>query len=496
VTLERTVARGVTVVGSGRLLGQLVQLGVSIWLMRVLPPEDFGLIAMVLVFSGFAAALSNVGFAEALVQHSAPSGAHKDTAFFMNSVVGLVLTLLLFLAAPLIASFYSEEILTSVARTLSPILLLGSLAAVPMALLQREHRFGRMALAELCGILVGGAAGIWSASSGLGVWSLVWMQISVAGVTFLSAMILGSWHPTLEIRSGVASELVRFGWGLTGFNTLNFWARQADNLLIGRFMGSNALGLYSRAYSLMVVPLTQLVPTVSRVMFPVLSEIRDDHLEARQAYLKVVGVLATITFPIMLGMLATARPLVEVLFGPDWLGAVSLIRILAVVGAIQIILNPTGWIYLSQGRTDLLFRWGLFSSTFLILAIITGVVLGSAESVAWCYLAANLILAYPCLSWAGRLVGLAPTEVVGRVGFPFSVAAVMCVLVALLGYLLPNSVALHSRLIIQVISGILLYLGPLVLYRPLAVRDLLGFLSSVSREEPTLRRPTGAGALE
>jgi PST family polysaccharide transporter len=447
--------------------------------MRLLPPADFGLFAMVVVFTGFAMALADFGLASALVQLQNAGRSHEDTAFVTTLVTGLLLTGLFYgLAGPL-AAFYDAEPLVAVTRLFAPVFVLQSFSAVPMALMQRSQAFGRMATADLLGVVVGGAVGVLAASRGLGVTSLVLMQLGIVSVTAVAALSLGSWRPGIRFSGGALRELVAFGGGVTGFRLLNYWARQADNLLIGRFMGTAALGFYSRAYSLILMPMSQIAPVVSRVMFPVLSSLRNDRVAIRRTYTRVVSVLAMVSFPLTLGMLVTADTLVPALFGDPWARAIPIIRILAVAATIQVILNPAGWLYMSQGRTDRMFQWGVLASTCLIAAIVVGVLLGTPEWVATCYVVANALLAYPALRWSGDLVGLAPITVLRAIRLPLAVALTMAGIVWALGVAVREVLPVGWLFGGQVVVGAGIYVGTMLGARPEPVRDVLTAMRSL-----------------
>jgi PST family polysaccharide transporter len=436
-----------------KLFDQVVGFGLSVVLMRLLGPEAFGLIGMVLVFSGFAAIFSELGFSSALVQRQELREEHKSTIFWVNLGMAGSLTLVMYLAAPWIAAFYREPMLEDLAAWLSLTFVISAPGMVPRALIQKQLRFDLTTKVHLVSVVVSGIAGVGVAMLGGGVWSLVVKQLAGNCTSSLMLAWRGGWCPRMIWSRQAVRELFGYGAGLTGFNIINYWARSADNLLVGKFMGTEALGFYARAYSLMLLPLTQVVSVVAPVLFPALSTIQDDKARVRRAYLRVMDLLTFATFPLMLGLAAVAEPFVLGVFGQKWAGVTPIIQILAFVGITQTVCNPTGWLYKSQGRTDWMFWWGLGGSGFLILSIVVGVMLGSVTTVAWAYLVGNLIITIPCIAIPGSLVGMTVLDVWRSVRGNLACASGMAVAVAGLSHLLPAELAPLIRLLILIGAG-------------------------------------------
>jgi PST family polysaccharide transporter len=224
-------------------------------------------------------------------------------------------------------------------------------------------------------------------------------------------------------------------------------------------MGAESLGIYSRAYSLMLIPITQVISIVSNVMFPALSLIQSDKVRVKRIYLSVMQVLAFITFPLMIGLLATADNFVIGIFGKKWVEVIPLIQILAFVGVLQTLANPTGWIYTSQGKTNWMFWWGVFGSGSVIISIVIGVIIGSIYSVAIAYLIINIILIYPVIRIPGKLIDMTFTEVVKKVFPIFITSLIMAAVVYFVGAILPAGIQESVKLITQVIIGMIIYLS-------------------------------------
>ena len=308
---------------------------------------------------------------------------------------------------------------------------------------------------------------------GLGASSLIAGSVVSAGVGWLAS----TFAPAPELRSLFVApawpfRLIRQGLHLTGFNLLNYWARNADNLLVGRWLGPDSLGVYARAYGLMLLPYSQVTSVLSGVMLSALSRLQPDLERARASYLRSTAVLALVTFPISAGLSVTAGPFVEVLLGPRWSDVVPVLQILALVGPFQALCSPLGWIAQSQGRADVLSRWGIVASTLIVAALAFGVWTRSLNGVALSYLAITALLTYPALRVFGPLLGLRPWELVRPVLPVLFCTSLMAALVAVCDLLLRGRSS-FVRLAIDVVLGGASYLSLLLLFRIAALQDFL-----------------------
>lgn len=284
---QRTVV-GVAWSGAGRLGQQGIHFVISILLARLLLPEHFGLIAMLMVFIGFASLFAEFGFAAALVYEPDLGEAEVNSTFWLNVGVGVALTAVFMLLAPAIARFYSVPELGPMGRVIAFTFTLSALGIVPGALLKRQMAFRSLALVEMAATLAAGGAAVVLALSGAGVWTLVAHSLLLALLTSALTWRVAAWRPRLSFSMAGMRSVLRFSANLFGFNMVNYWARNADNLLIGKFLGSTGLGIYNRAYALMLLPSRQLATVLGRVMFPALASIQEDHTRVRRADRKSV----------------------------------------------------------------------------------------------------------------------------------------------------------------------------------------------------------------
>jgi O-antigen/teichoic acid export membrane protein len=471
-SLTQRVVSGVNWSAGSRLLIQLLQFGAGIILARLLVPADFGLIASVYVIYGFAILFFEMGLGSSLVHQRDPSDVDKSTVFWINIIGGILLAVLLAAAGPAVASFYDSPDLV----WLTPLIGLSftlSFGVVHNALLQRALRFRVLAAIDLSAATVGTAATIVAAAAGAGAYSLALGPICTSLLSSLLSVMSVRWRPRNFISWVSLRRLWTFSGGILGFNVVNYWGRNADNLLIGRLLGIAPLGYYNRAYTLMLLPISQLSGAFGRVMFPALAAMGDDPPRVRRGYLRSVRVMNAATIPILLGIAATADGLVPLLWGPRWDATIPLLQILCLAGIPQCLSTSVGWIYQSQGRTGLMFRMGLLGSVVGVAAIVIGLHWG-VTGVAWAVLARYWMMMPIGLAVAGKCIGLRLRSTL-RNSTPILISAVA---MAAMVYGTPRltGIDIESPAVLsgQVILGVVVYLAGLALLDRSVLAELHG----------------------
>lgn len=492
MTLRARATTGTLWSGLARVIDHTIGLVVFVTLARLLLPKDFGLIGMAAVFIGFARLFADLGLGAALVQRSRIEASHASTVFWINSIAGLLLVCAYFVAAPLIAAFYAQPELTQIVRVLGVSFLIAAVGIVPRAMLRTRFAFSTLARIEITATIVAAGCAIAVALAGGKAWSLVVQTLTSALVASILACWFTRWAPNLQFRPAVVRELLSYGANLSGFNIINYWARNIDNLLIGRVFGASSLGLYTRAYSLMLLPTTQVIGVLSQVMFPILSSVKEDRHRAGSIYLRAVGALTIATLPMMLGLLVVADTFVLAIFGSAWSASIPLVRVFSAVSVIQTLVIPNGWLYTSQGRTDRMFLWGLFANTVTIVALVIGVSRGSLLSTAVSYLVANCLLFYPSLRLATSLVGMRPRDVVHKVAPAVGCAFGMAFCVWAVGILMPDGAPPAAQLALEVAVGVSSYGLLLRTVRPSAVRDIITSIRGIWGQRTATTQAIGA----
>ena len=370
--LSGKVARGFRFVYPAQGIRLAVQIGGTIILARLIGPEAFGLVAMVLVVSGFLEVFRDAGLAQATVQRRQLAPEQVSTLFWVNSGVCLLLAAGLAGLAPLVAWIYGEPRLTTLTLAMAVPLAVEGLCLQHRALLQRSMQFGRIALAESVAAIGGLLVAVVAAKAGAGYWSLVLQRIVVAVIQVALIWILSGWIPGRFRRNLGVRPMLSFGLRLSGFNLLNFFSRNADKFLIGRFVGADALGQYSRAYSLMLLPISQINAPLASVLTPALARLQSDPEAFARVFLRTFRVLAWVTVPAIGVAAASGAHLLAFLLGPGWELAGSAFQMLAVASLFQPLTNICGVVLIATGRTDQLLRWGKVSSVVLVGAFLVG----------------------------------------------------------------------------------------------------------------------------
>jgi O-antigen/teichoic acid export membrane protein len=426
-------------------------------LARLLTPDDFGLVGMATVVIGFVDIFKDLGTSAAVIQRKNLSEELLSSIFWVNVAFGVIATTVLFALSPLGAAFYHEQRVTPILKVLSIAFFISGLSILQQAILERNLQFDKLAKLEIIGTLLGSIVGIGSALLGYGVWSLVYQSLTVTVVTTLLLWTFSGWRPKMIFHWDTVKSVSSYSLNLTGFNISNYFIRNGDYLLIGRFIGAEALGYYTLAYNLMLFPLQNISAVLGRVMFPAFSQIQDDDERFRSAYLRVAASIALVTFPMLVGLWAVAGPFVLTVFGSQWSPVILLIMILAPVGLSQSIGTTVGTIYQTKGRTDWMFRWGLASGSFRIIAFVIGIRWG-VVGVAAAYSLSYLFLLYPGLAIPFRLIDLKIRDLGTALWRPFVNSLVMLLLVIACKTMLPADLASLPTLMVLVFTGIIVYI--------------------------------------
>jgi PST family polysaccharide transporter len=403
--LSGAAVRGVFWAGSGQVTRQLIRIPTAIVLARLLTPRDFGIVGMGLVFVAVAQLIADSGIGAALVQSRKPDPRAVASSFWANLGIALTLALALAASSDWIAGFYGDPAVGPVVLGLSLGLVIAAMITVPRALLHRAMDFRSDSKAQVAGALAGAVAAIGAAIGGAGVWSLVLQTVVENLVTLIFTSVSARWWPRMMFSFASLRGIASFSAGVLGSNLLSYATRNADNLLIGKFLGSGPLGYYSLAYRLLLYPLNQVSGVIGRVLFPTLSTLQSDLTRFRKAYLLSVQGIATLTFPMSLGLFAVSHDFVLVVFGEKWLPMETVLRVLCLIGALQSIGTTVGTIYLSTGRTRLMFLVTLAFTPPFLLSFVIGLRWG-IEGVAIAYASVSAALFYVSLGIVLRIVRL------------------------------------------------------------------------------------------
>lgn len=402
----------------------LLHMGSTIVLARLLTPQDFGIVAMVTAVTNFAMMFKDMGLSMATVQRAEIDQAQISTLFWINAAIGATLAVLTAALAPAVAWFYGEPRLTFITLALAGAFIFGGLTVQHQALLRRHMRFIVLAAIEVVGLLVGVLTAIIAAWRGAGYWSLVLMQLTMAGTIALGVWAASSWRPGWpRQRSGVRSMLT-FGRNIISFRMVNYFARNSDKILLGRFHGSGVLGLYSKAYGLLMLPISQITGPLTSVAMPVLSRIQDDPKRYTSYYTKLILLLSFISMPMTVFLAVCSKSIIHLLLGEQWLGASRIFQILAITAFIQPVWSTVGVVLLSLGQSGRFLTFGIFNSSLVVLSFAVGVRWG-AIGVASAYAVASYLVLFPSLWYCFRLTPLCIVTFLKAIARPIIASLIM-----------------------------------------------------------------------
>ena len=281
-------------------------------------------------------------------------------------------------------------------------------------------------------------------------------------------LVFCGWRPSLEFDPAEVRSVTRFSLNLAGFGFVNYFARNADNLVVGRVLGSVQLGYYQMAYNLFLFPIQNISSIIGQVLNPAFSKIQDDNERFRSAYIRGCMLIGLITFPVMAGLGVVADPFIRTLLGAKWIPVIPLLQILVPVGILQSVHGTVGQIFIAKGRTDLMFRLGLYASIMYVSSFLIGVRWGSKGVAAAYAIAYFVFVVYPGLRFPFRLIGLTVGEFMRHLLPQISITLGMAAICA--GWLMALSSLGISNLLVRLISTVIIgaavYISAMLMIRP------------------------------
>ncbi len=319
---------------------------------RIIGPDSYGLIAMLAIFMAVSQVFIDGGFSNALIQCKDRTERDYSTVFWVNIVISVVVYGTLWIAAPYIASFYNQPLLSPITRVYSLNLVINSLVAVNRTRLMVAVDFKTQSKISFWSAALAGVAGVVMAWMGLGVWALVWQAIVLAVLNVALSLWFVRWLPRHGFSTASFKKLFGFGGKLLAASLISALYSKLYDMVIGKRFDRGALGLYSRADKFNQFASSNIGGVLSRVAFPVLSRIQDDDERLRVAYRKYMQVSALVVFPLIMGLCGVARPLIELLLGDEWMGCVPLLQILSLAYVWDIVILVNLNLIYVKGRSD------------------------------------------------------------------------------------------------------------------------------------------------
>jgi len=362
----------------------------------MLTPDDYGLYGKVLAIVTLMIVIRNMGFGAATVQRSEINQQQVSNLFWISATIGLLIASATVCVAPLLADFYEDKRVVGVTHGLAVSLFLGALQIQHLAILHRQMRFNAVAVVEIVGSLVGILAAIGLALNGGGYWALVLMHVTTQFVSVVTVVCITGWFPGLPRQWAETWPLICFGGNLMGFKLQQYVAANTSNVLLGKFVNDAALGNFTRAYQLLMLPMRLVFTPLGTVAVSMLSRVKgdgDDRL--RKVYLQLLDRVAFATIPVIAFLISTSDWIVAIALGPQWSETVLLFLILGYGVIFGPVSDTSDWLFVATGKTRQLFRFGFLHMTFTVTGTVVGLIGWGVEGVAWGIALSSLLCRIP-----------------------------------------------------------------------------------------------------
>jgi O-antigen/teichoic acid export membrane protein len=457
-------------------------------LARLLDPKDFGLVGMVTAFTGVLNLFRDFGLSTATVQRLEVSDDQLSTLFWINLAVGALLMIVLALMAPAITAFYKEPRLFWMTIVLATTFLINAAGVQHSALLQRQMRFTALALIQILALAVSTALGIGVAIAGYGYWALVVMTLTLPLASSIGFWLTTSWVPGMPRRGVGIRPMMRFGGAITLNSLIVYFAYNMDKVLLGRFWGAEALGLYGRSYQIVSIPTENLNSAVGEVAFAALSRVQDDPNRLKNYFLKGYALVLALTVPITIVIALFPHDLVRVILGPKWSEAATILRLLAPTVLIFALINPLGWLLFATGMVGRSLRVALVLGPVVTAGYVLGLPHGP-RGVAFGFSAVMILWVLPHIAWGVRGTVVSFWDVLRTIARPLTSGIVAGLITIGVRFLCGSSLPPLPRLALEVVTLCAVYIGMLMYVmkqKEFYLELLRGLVSPRAAEPPTM----------
>ena len=448
--------------GADIFLRQGLQFVISIGLARLLTPEEFGTIALLYLFVGLASAFVDSGFSSALIQRQDITHTDESTVFWFNLGMGAAMAAGLWLLAPWIAVFFGLPILVPLTYVLAINLLISSLGAIHGTLLNKKLDFKTSMKIGAIATTVSGALGIAMAWKGYGVWALALQTLAATILTTVLLWVIHKWRPKLEFSLASARKLFGFGGYLLVSGLLDVAYNRIYTLLIGKFYGVRDLGFYNRADGTKQLPVSVLTGILSRVAFPIFSAAANDKEKLHRGVRHALRGMMLVNVPMMLGLMVTAEPVVQVLFGAQWLPAVPILQVLCLAGIFWPLHVINLNVLTAQGHAHLFFRLEIIKKIAGTIFLVAGAAFG-VMGIAWSQVVFGLLAFALNAHYTGIHLGYGFWRQSLDFFPAFAISVAMAASVYWLGTVFPGPVL--PALLVQVAVGAAIFLAGCHLFK-------------------------------
>lgn len=438
-----------------------VQFMVMLVVARILSPKDYGLVGMLGIFIIVSQTLVDSGFGQALIRKKDRDDVDCSTIFFFNIVLGVFFYFILYLIAPMVASFYKQPLLQPILRVFGLVIILNSFTIVQGALLTANLQFKKMSMAPMAASITSGIAAIMMAVRGWGVWTLVYQQIIYGIVNLCVLWFYSPWRPRWVYSWKSFREMFAFGANLMISGLIDTIYRNLYTLVIGKIFNAQKLGFYTRAVHYAQLPAHNINSIVMRVTYPILCKMQDDDDRLRENYRKLLKVTAFVIFPIMCGLAGASYPSIVLLIGKKW----EFSTVLLVPICFMMMWYPIHAINLNllkvKGRSDLFLRLEIIKKFFGVIILVASIPFGL---VFMCYaqIANSLISLAINTYYTGKLINLGFWRQMNDISHILLTSLVLFALIKVLNLGIDNLVL---QLIVDVVAGVVFYAGVAYIFR-------------------------------
>lgn len=370
---------------------------------RLLLPEEFGLIGMISVFIAIGTSLMNSGLTQSLIRTENPDQEDYSTVFFFNLAGSIVVYFILFLTAPLIASFFSQPILVDIVRVYCFSFIITAFSAVQLTRLTKAMDFKTQMTVAIPSLIGSGILGIFLAYQGFGVWSLVWMSLFQAFLNTVQLWWRTGWRPSFIFNKEKFKFHFRFGYKLTLSGLLDTIFTNIYQIIIGKFFLASQVGFYTRANSLKQLPVSNISGALSKVTYPLFASIQNDNIRLKRVYKQIMQMVVFVIAPVLIIMGVLAEPLFRFLFTEKWLPAVPYFQILCLAGILYPVNSYNLNVLKVKGRSDLFLRLEVIKK-ILIVVIISFTIQFGIEGLIWGQLFTSIIVLFINTYYTGKFI--------------------------------------------------------------------------------------------
>ena len=466
-----------------RIGTQGVQFIVSIILARLLLPSDYGVVSMILVFTAIANVFIQTGFSTSLIQKKDSDELDFSSVFYISLLIAAICYVILFFAAPIIASFYNMPAITSILRVISLTLFFGAINSVQNARIAKEMKFKKLFLSSLVAILISGATGVLMAYKGFGPWALVGQQIANSIATTIILWFTSGWQPKLMFSINRVKSLLSYGWKILCSALLDTVYQNIYNLVIGKFYSSSTLGNYNKGEQFPKLIAVNVDGAISSVMLPAYSKQQDRKDKLKKMVRRSIVTSSLLLFPMMFGLAAVAETVVKVLLTENWLGCVPFMQLLCIVYALYPINTANLQVIKALGKSDYFLKLEIIKKVIGLIVLIVTLPFGVLQMAIGQVLVAILstfINAFP----NRKLLNYNYFEQIKDLFPSLIISILMFIVVYLFNFINLN---MYILLVIQMLTGIIIYFGLAYIFKLESLNYLTEILKSFLKKKEAIK---------